>query len=104
MKHYPDIDLSITDLAIINNLLATYLPHTEIWAYGSRVSGTAKPYSDLDLIAFSHSDQISQIYKLKEQFEESDLPFRVDLFVWSDLPKEFQKEIEENHQVLQKHR
>ena len=33
-------------------------------------------------------------------FEESNLPFRVDLFVWDDVPEQFRKRIEAEYVVL----
>ena len=62
-------------------LLQQYLPNTEVWAYGSRVQFTAKPYSDLDMVAFAGKEQGQAVANLHEAFEESDLPFRVDVFV-----------------------
>lgn len=81
-------------------LLNHYIPNTHVWIYGSRAKGTARPASDLDMIAFTQPDQTLQISALKEAFEESNLPFRVDLFVWDEVPDTFRKTIEEEHQVL----
>ena len=81
--------------------LQRYLPDTEVWAYGSRVKGTAKPWSDLDLVVFAGASQRTIVEELREAFEESDLPFRVDLFVWDELPEAFKATIEKEHVVLQ---
>ena len=40
--------------------------------------------------------------ELREAFDESSLPFRVDLFVWDDVPQDFRKRIETEHVVLAK--
>ena len=37
---------------------------------------------------------------LREAFEESDLPFRVDLFVWDRIPEQFKAQIEAEHVEL----
>ena len=34
------------------------------------------------------------MYDLKEAFEESNLPFRVDVFVWDSTPECFKRRIE----------
>ena len=82
------------------NLLEQYLPNTTIWAYGSRVKGSARPYSDLDLVAFTSEEQRIKVADLIEALEESDLPFRVDLQVWDEIPSTFHKEIERKYVTL----
>ena len=79
-------------------LLHRYLPDdTEVWAYGSRTKGTAQPWSDLDLVIMGNNSLRIALEQLREAFEESDLPFRVDLFLWDDLPENFRKNIEQHH-------
>jgi predicted nucleotidyltransferase len=85
---------------MVVDLLNHYIPNTRVWIYGSRAKGTARPASDLDMIAFTQPDQTLQVSALKEAFEESNLPFRVDLFVWDEVPDTFRKTIEEDHQIL----
>lgn len=94
------IDVSIEQYQILIALLKQYLPNTEVWAYGSRVKGTAKPYSDLDLVALTSSDQQPTLFELKEAFEESDLPFRVDLFSWDEIPEQFKENIKKDKVLL----
>jgi type I restriction enzyme S subunit len=96
-----DIDLLPEQREEVKRLLKKYLPNTEVWAYGSRVKFSAKPSSDLDLVVFSSTDQELKVADLKEAFEESYLPFRIDLFVWKDLPESFQKNAKKQHIVLQ---
>lgn len=78
----------------------SFIPDTEVWAYGSRVKGTAKSYSDLDLIVFTKPEQRRAQFDLEEAFEESDLPFRVDLFSWDEIPEQFQENIKRNKVLL----
>ncbi len=87
------VDITEADFKIIQRLLASYIPDTTVWIYGSRVKGTSTPKSDLDLVVFSTPEEEQQIGDLREEFEESDLPFRVDLFVWDDLPERFKEQI-----------
>ena len=95
------IDLSPKQRDTVVSLLNLYLPDTTVWAYGSRVKWTARPQSDLDLVAFADDTQSMDIFHIKEAFEESDLPFRVDIFSWDDLPTSFRGNIEAQHAVLQ---
>jgi len=71
-----------------------------VWVYGSRAKQTSGPRSDLDLVVFSQTEQQRQVANLREAFEESNLPFRVDLFVWDEVPANFRNVIEKDHVVL----
>ena len=45
-------------------------------------------------------EQAGRVSDLREAFEESNLPFRVDLFVWDAVPEQFRKHIKRDHVVL----
>ena len=94
------IDITASQRKTILALLERYLPSTTAWAYGSRVARTSRPQSDLDMVVFATPEQNDQVADLREAFEESDLPFRVDLFAWDSVPEEFRKRIEAEHVVL----
>ena len=85
-------------LRIINAILAKY-PYT-FYAFGSRVKGTSKKFSDLDVCFI---EKISAIEKnnLEEDFEESDLPYRVDLLDWYQCDDAFQQLIYPDLRLLQ---
>ena len=97
-----DIILQQEQLRLVLSLTQAHLPGVEVWAYGSRVRGNPRRYSDLDLVAFTGRAQSSQVDDLREAFEESDLPIRVDLFLWDELPDSFHREIEQEYAVLQR--
>ena len=94
------IDLTPAQRRSILRLIEVHLPRTDVWAYGSRVKWTSQPASDLDLVAFADPEQRRQVADLREAFEESDLPFRVDLLVWDEIPEAFQEEIDAEHAAL----
>ena len=94
------IDISVGDYKLVLGLLKQHLPNVAVWAYGSRVKWTARPQSDLDLVAFASCEQKAAVFNLREALEESSLPFPVDLFIWDELPESFQKRIEAEHVVL----
>ena len=100
-KALNNIDLTAAQRKEVAALLQRYLPDTEVWAYGSRAKFTAKPHSDLDMVAFASKEQSQAVADLREAFEESYLPFRVDLFVWDETPEEFRRNIEEARVVVQ---
>lgn len=96
----PAIDLTADQRRTVLALLRRHLPNTVVWAYGSRVKWTSGPASDLDLVAFATPAQSPRIAELREAFDESALPFSVDLFVWDDVPMDFRKRIAREHVPL----
>ncbi len=94
------IDLTPRQRETVETLLARHLPNTEVWVYGSRAKLTSRPQSDLDMVVFATSAQQRAVSDLREAFEESNLPFRVDLFVWDQVPDSFRDQIEADHVAL----
>ena len=84
------------------NLLRRFIPEVTVWAYGSRIKGTARPNSDLDLVVFTTPEQRSLVSRLKDELaESSDIPFVVDLHVWDEIPQQFREIIRKNYVVFQ---
>lgn len=81
------LDLAPEHLRLIQRMLAERLPGREVRAFGSRVRGRAKPASDLDLVVMGE-ERIPDLVQaeLRADFEESDLPFCVDVLAWRDAP------------------
>ncbi len=74
--------LALTDKerAIVVDVLARLVPEASVSAFGSRATGRPKRFSDLDLaIAASGPLEVSRLAALAEAFDESDLPFKVDV-------------------------
>lgn len=97
-----EINLPPEQLQLVLDLTNAHLPGVEIWAYGSRVRGNPRRYSDLDLVAFVQQGESTKADALREAFEESDLPIRVDLFLWNELPNSFHHQIQQAYAVLQR--
>ena len=96
------IDIRSQDIKIIRQILTKYLsPETEIWVFGSRAKGTARPFSDLDLVinANHHPLSIRVMTQLLDEFEESDLPYKVDIVDWNTVDNEF-KTLIYNERIL----
>ena len=72
------IDITAEQRKTVLALLERHLPNTTAWVYGSRAKWTAHPQSDLDMVVFPTPEQEHRVSDLREAFEESDLPFRVD--------------------------
>ena len=94
------IDITTEERQTVLGLLQRHLPGTAAWVYGSRVKWTSTPKSDLDIVVFATPEQRPQVGDLREAFEESNLPFRVDLFVWDEVPDSFRTRIEAEHVAL----
>jgi predicted nucleotidyltransferase len=75
------INITEQQLNIIKDILKKYLPiNAVIYAFGSRVKGTNKPFSDLDILIQSPEKIDSKIIlNIKEALENSSLPFMVDV-------------------------
>ncbi len=87
----------ITLLKIIDQ----HLPECEVRAFGSRISGTAKSYSDLDLaIVCSQPIPTKTMSQLSESFSESEIPFRVDILDWNSISEDFKKVIGTKYEVI----
>jgi len=97
------IDLAPRHLEMVQRILAEHVPDCEVRAYGSRVRGTAKPHSDLDLtVAGAEKLPRDRVRLLSEAFEDSTLPFRVECQDWHTISPAFRRVIEEKYEVLQK--
>lgn len=97
------LDLAPEHLEMVLKILKNHAPNLRVIAFGSRVTGKAKPHSDLDLALMTASPlSIGEIGKLREAFSESDLPMRVDLTDWAETSEGFRKIIMEHHVEVQK--
>ncbi len=75
----------------------------EVWAYGSRVNGTAHEGSDLDLVLRTPGLQKlprEVFQEVVEKVKESNIPILVEIFDWALLPQSFHRNIEERHEIL----
>jgi len=95
------IKVSTDQLSLIKQILKKYVPGAEIRVFGSRLEETIKKYSDLDLVIMGKKEIAPSIMvKIKSDFEESDLPFRVDILDWHKISDEFKKVITKKYEVL----
>jgi predicted nucleotidyltransferase len=81
MTSAASFDISTEQFSIVRDILRRHLPAGAlVWAFGSRVTGRTKPFSDLDLLVDAgHALTLDQSAELAEAFDESDLPFKVDI-------------------------
>jgi len=89
------LDLPRQQLERVCAILRKHVPAIEVRVFGSRLRGTAAPHSDLDLVLKGDGPvPLEDLGKMREDFEKSDVPFRVDLVDWHRIADSFRKVIE----------
>ena len=78
---------------IVQDILSKY-PY-KFYAFGSRAKDKARLTSDLDL-CYKESIPALIIAEIENLFEESNLPFKVDLIDWKRCSEDFKKLIEQD--------
>ncbi|MCP1242550.1 nucleotidyltransferase domain-containing protein [Acetobacter lambici] len=85
------IDITPEERAIVLRILNEIVPDREVRAFGSRVTGKAKPFSDLDLAVMGDEPlSLETRARLEDAFSESELPWKVDVLDWALIDVEFQ--------------
>jgi len=103
MPEAPHLDVLPEHLVVVRNILKKRVPDFAVWAFGSRVIGKAKKFSDLDLAVITKKPlPLSRAAALAEEFSESDLPYKVDIADWASIGEAFRRVIEARHVVIQR--
>lgn len=96
------IDLSGQHMQIVREILKTHVPNCEVRVFGSRINGKSQRYSDLDLAVYREENVPESIISgLIEAFQESDLPFRVDVLDYRNISPQFRKIVDARNEVIQ---
>lgn len=100
LKKFPMNKLHVPDkyLQTVLAVLEEHVPGAAVWAFGSRVSGDCHAGSDLDLVVIGAAPK--NVSRLKAGFQESSIPFLVDVLRWESIPDYFQEEIRQEYVVL----
>jgi type I restriction enzyme S subunit len=97
----PAIDICAEDWRIVRGILQDHVPGIEVWAFGSRARGAAKPYSDLDLAIVTEAGVAPDVAAaLRDAFTESDLPWKVDVVDWARTSAAFREIIARERVVV----
>ena len=96
------IDLSEEHLSEVRCILAGNVPDCRVLAFGSRVRGTARRNSDLDLMLLgrAHLDW-RLIEQVKDSFSDSYLPFLVDVVDGNSIEDTLRGELLRDSVVIQ---
>ena len=95
-------DIRPDHLEIVQNILQEHLPDGfKVWVFGSRANWTTKDSSDLDL-AVEGADALDykSMVRLEVAFEESDLPYTVDVVDLNAVSPEFKRIVEKQRAPL----
>jgi predicted nucleotidyltransferase len=91
------LTLSEAELDTVKKILAAEVPNISVLAFGSRVKGNPRKYSDLDLALLTHTPlSLSEIARLKDAFDSSNLVWPVDITDWATTSERFRAIINEN--------
>ena len=99
------VDIRPDHLAIVQGILRVHLPAGfKVWVFGSRANWTTKDSSDLDLavegaVRLDHKSMIG----LEVAFEESDLPYTVDVVDLKAVSSGFRQIVEDQRLSLPHH-
>ena len=101
MDDAPPIDIDPGCWCIVRAILEEHAPGYPVWAFGSRATGRAKRYSDLDLAIITDTPlSLTVQAALADAFAQSDLPWRVDIVDWATTSESFRAIIERDKVAL----
>lgn len=95
------LDLRPDHLAMVRSILTQQVPQHTAWAFGSRVKGTARQFSDLDIgLDGAQALGFEKKANLKLAFSESNLPFVVDVVDLATCSSAFAQAIAKERALL----
>lgn len=97
----PPLDVTPEQWQIVRRILRELAPAVRVWAFGSRATGEAKTYSDLDIALVDETSDVDRRVSLAEAFSLSDLPWKVDIVEWATTSPRFRAIIERDKVELQ---
>jgi amidophosphoribosyltransferase len=89
------LQIAPEEVAIVLSILQARIPDRPVWAFGSRTNGKARRRSDLDLAVGGNEPLSLRVRtELAEDFDQSDLPYRVDVIDLATITPEFRSRVE----------
>lgn len=90
-------------LTFVKNTLKRRVPECRVIAFGSRVDGTARATSDLDICLIGDQKiSFETLADVRDEFSNSNIPYKVDVIDWQTISPDFQKIILESFEEIQK--
>lgn len=83
-----------SDKQILVTIIKKHLPHAQVYLFGSRARGDYTAESDIDIaIDLGKEIDSSLLSQIKEEIEESTIPFTVDIVDLHTISDNFKKQI-----------
>lgn len=97
MTNNDKFGLSQKSLSEVIGVFRNYMEIDEAKLFGSRAIGNFKNGSDIDIAILGDAISLSLILKLKNDFEESSLPYFVDIVNYNSISNpELKRHIDQN--------
>lgn len=97
MTNNDKFGLSQKSLSEVIGVFRNYMEIDEAKLFGSRAMGNFKNGSDIDIAILGDAISLSLILKLKNDFEESSLPYFVDIVNYNSISNpELKRHIDQN--------
>ncbi|SIT65944.1 type I restriction enzyme, S subunit [Ectothiorhodosinus mongolicus] len=95
------LDIEQRHAEIARDILQRFVSDKKVLVFGSRATGTAKPFSDLDLAILGEDPlPLPLMAAIREAFAESDLPYKVDIVDWAAVTPRFRDVISSHAREL----
>ena len=95
MRETATVEIAPEEAAIVLSILHARIPHRPAWVFGSRANGKALRRSDLDLAVGGDTPlSLRTRSELAEDFDQSDLPYSVDVVDLASVTPDFRTRIE----------
>ena len=86
--------ISASDLDFIKNEIKKHSgssKNMELYIFGSRATGKYRAYSDIDLLLMATDYDEEALSRI--DFSESDLPYKVDLVLFTELFEDYREKV-----------
>jgi predicted nucleotidyltransferase len=95
------IAVSPAEMEIILAIIKKHVPECDVLAFGSRFKGTHNDASDLDLAIVGNGTlRLSLLGSIKEDFMESDIPYKVDVLDYHSISPAFRSIVDSGHERI----
>lgn len=82
------------DQQVLIRIIKKHLPMVKIYLFGSRARGDNSPSSDIDIaLDVGRKIDLYELSLIKEEIEESTIPFTVDFIDLYNISEDFKKNI-----------
>ena len=99
------IGLSSAQISKILKCIHLHLPRVKVFAFGSRVKGSPRKYSDFDVaLDAGRPLDFSQLTAIKHCLSETDIPIKVDLMDYHSANKDFKALIDKQKIALSRNK